>query len=205
MSHQNSSFQNFSHFLLYRLNVLTYQSHDTFTVNPTVKTVHLKYVRGDKANQCLVLTLFYVFRSDAANFSPVVCDLLCGFDVFIINAFAEPVDQRDSRHDAVHSVKADAHHLAVHSNSTGDPEITTTTKVISSHHRDDDSKRFINVLSPFKRVFFYECFFCAIWVAFQYSVTFPYDVCSLGPQRSLDVIKVHVIKPDIRPVEKTEG
>ncbi len=57
-------------------------------------------------------------------------------------------------------------------------------------------------VSPLKRVLFHQHFLCHFCAGLQHSATFAYDVCSLGPQSRLDVIRVHVIKPDIRPTRK---
>ncbi len=57
-------------------------------------------------------------------------------------------------------------------------------------------------VSPLKRVLFHQHFLRGFCAGLQHSATLAYDVCSLGPQSRLDVIRVHVIKPDISPTRK---
>lgn len=66
------------------------------------------------------LTIFDILWSDAADGCPVVCHLLCGLHVFVIDAFPKLVHDGHASQDAVLSVGADTHHLAINGHGSGE-------------------------------------------------------------------------------------
>lgn len=64
-------------------------------------------------------TVFDVLWPDAADSCPVVCHLLCGLDVFVVDALPKLVDKGDPGYDAVLSIWPHTHHLTVHSYRLG--------------------------------------------------------------------------------------
>lgn len=66
------------------------------------------------------LTVFDVLWSDATDGCPVVCHLLCGFHVFVIDAFPKLIHEGHASQDAVLSIRTDSHHLAINGHGSGE-------------------------------------------------------------------------------------
>lgn len=65
------------------------------------------------ATHFISLTIFDVLWSDAADSCPVVCYLLCGLHIFVIDALPKLVHNWHTCQDAVLSVRTNSHHLTV--------------------------------------------------------------------------------------------
>lgn len=66
-------------------------------------------------------TWVYILRPDATDSCPVVCHLLRGLDILVINTLAKLVDDGHPSQDAVLALGAHPHHLTVHGHSPGQP------------------------------------------------------------------------------------
>ena len=63
-------------------------------------------------------TVFNVFRPDTTDRRPVVCHLLPGLNVFVVDAVTKVIDDGNPGQDAVLAAEADTHHLTIHSDNT---------------------------------------------------------------------------------------
>ena len=60
--------------------------------------------------------------------------------------------------------------------------------------------------SPLKAVFLHQCALCALCVHVPYALPPPNNVGCLLPHCSLNVIRVHVVKPEVCPeINQTSG
>lgn len=88
------------------------------------------------------LTVFDVLWSDATDGCPVVCHLLCGFHVFVIDAFPKVVHEGHASQDAVLSVRTDSHHLAIDGHGSGE---ANGRRMAYSVLREDSLHYYINL------------------------------------------------------------
>lgn len=68
------------------------------------------------------LTISDVLLSDATDSCPVVCHLLCGFHILVIDAFPKLIHEGNASQDAVLSVRANSHHLAINGHGSGEAD-----------------------------------------------------------------------------------
>lgn len=68
------------------------------------------------------LTVLDVLRSDAAHGCPVVCHLLRGFHVLVVDALPKLVHEGHASQDAVLSIGTHSHHLTVNGHGSGDAD-----------------------------------------------------------------------------------
>lgn len=92
------------------------------------------------------LTIFDVLWSDATDGCPVVCHLLCGFHIFVIDAFPKLVHEGHASQDAVLSIRTDSHHLAINGHGSGE----ANGWQIASRVIREDSRHYINLPEELK-------------------------------------------------------